>query len=977
MNKKVLLVVTAIVVIASNVWAADPNWTGLVAGANNWFTTTNWNPNAAPTSISKATVNLVGANAPAINSGTANANQLFVAESAGNIPGAQTVTVATGGTLYVRQEIVLGYGDTDNGTLHVTGGTVDCNHLFLGFNPGSTGNLHIDSGTVNVAQMFGPSWRGGDGNVQLDGGTLQTEQFTFEANDVSGTAIMDITGGSWVQNHFWYHEIKSLVWNGKITGYGSRSNAVVTWDPAGIGHTTVTAVASPAFPNLIIVKKDGTGDFTTIQNALDATVKGSIVEVRDNGVYTENLQFKASTPSVDANYVTLQSGSTYRPTIRLTGIDSNTVKYITVKAVGTTIQGFDIDFTGSASSTDGNSAIISAVGGASTIRDCKITGPVTMSGTGGWIRGIVGVANIEDVNLSGCRIGLLCDANLPRTGFSYSISDSHIHNCYIRGILFSNSTAVMDDCLVERCGNDILPGAGGSGPGGNILINGDANGIGGVNLLIKNSTIREAIAGRNINMEAVGRVDINDCTIMDALGTQTHSDEILQYRGTLNLNRCIIRATKMRCVNFASSPSGTTAGFCNIDHCDLRKETSLNDDWAVTTTNPDANVTVTNSIVTGSNGYLRNAGFFNSNFNDIFCTNRVGGGSVVLGPNDLNINPFYIHTASDDPNGTFFKLQPYSPVLDKDEFGSYMGSQGPMAGFEKWPADLDGTYGVDFKDFAMLASQWGKSNIIPAGPNHPLENFEIYTATGTPGVWAGSPTLLGKRSAVDANCPWEVVARAPFYNFGTNPPPPFGSSTLTLLKKSGGYDVNDGNNAMRWVYDVNVSTNPPGQYSTEILVRLAHVEDINYPYDRIRVLLKRHSGNSSQTMTPMYAKFMMPNSQGKYISGNRIVNSVLGGSTSEHPDEWYPWTINLHNLAGWENNWTVNNMKTIGAFIFGIRGQPEAPYGGPGKGTIDVDKIELIDLPGCSAPIASDLNGDCKVDFGDLADFLLYWLDGK
>ena len=987
MNKKVLLlVVTAMLVIAGNVWAADSNWTG--GTSTNWSTAANWSA-GVPTNISKATVNKVGTYAPTI-SGAADANQLYVAESNGVLPGAQTVTVATGGNLHVVKEIVLGYGDTDDGKLLVTGGTVDCDHLFVGYNSGATGRLQIDSGDVNVGQMFGLSWNGGDGYAQLNGGTLHTEQFAFE--DVAGgEADMNITGGTWIQKHFWWDKIRSLVWNGRIKGYGGRANVVVTWEPnsdPNYDRTIVTALSNPNTPSFYIVKQNGTGEYTTIQAALNAAAGGPcrVIEVQDSCVYQQNLVFPA-----DANYLTLQAGSDCSPTIRLSGSAAET-NYIDIRAVGQTIQGFNIDFLGSAYPTDNNSVLIRGGGGATTVRDCNIVGPAV-----GWVRGIAAVATIEDVELSNCRLGILCDANETDTGFRYSISGSHIFNIRVRGVIFADCNAVMDKCTIERCGGDtsdlIDP------VGGNVLA-ADGNDIAILNgrsstldLLITNSTIREAILGRNFAMESNGVATIEDSIIMNALGTATHSDEILQYRGTLNLNRCIFKAGHRCGVNFGPPGSGVSGGVCNINHCDFwdpNLAESGSDQWAVTTTNPKAVLTIRNSILTGDYGYLRNSGTFTSNWNDNFCTSRIGsGGSVVLGPNDINlpgpggvgwvgVDPQYIQT--NDPNEpNFFKLQPYSPVAHADEDGNAMGSQGVIYGEELWPADLGGGHGVDFKDFAILALHWRDSNTIAAVNDVLLDNFNTptdYTATGAPGVVG---TLLGPRVPGGQDS-WRVVPW--IYDFGQDgygwmP----GSSTLSLITvpPDSPNDVNSGTKAMKWVYDVNVIPHEAngagvGIGYTEILVVLANEVNLTL-YNELRVSLKRDANNSPDYETYMYAKFLWPRADGAY-SKFRIVNSVIGGSTSSYPGVYYDWTINFDNLAGWQNGWGPEQMGRIGGIIFGIRTQPNGPYG-LGKGTIYVDDIRLVDRPGCSGNPVGDLNKDCRVNFADVHEFALYWLMGK
>jgi hypothetical protein len=396
-------------------------------------------------------------------------------------------------------------------------------------------------------------------------------------------------------------------------------------------------------------------------------------------------------------------------------------------------------------------------------------------------------------------------------------------------------------------------------------------------------------------------------------------------------------------------------------------------------------LTVTNSIVTGENGYLRNSGTFISNWNDNDCTNRVGGGgSVTYGPNDINdVNPFYIQTSNpDDPNETFFKLQPYSPLIDADEFGSYLGSQGPMAGFEVYPADFDLDLDVDFKDFALFALKWREDNTIPAIPQSVQETFESFTATGAPGVVG---TLLGPRVAGKPDAwrvvPYTTVLGSNWYLY--NDPWRRGSSTLSLLTDAN--DANSPHQAMRWVYDVNnVSPTPPpgdqnGVRYTEILVILP--AEVNLAaYNEVRVMLKRHAGNSPDTETFMYVK-LLNDIYGTYGKGGidktgpdkrDIANSVIGGSTSVRPGEYYDWTINLDKLVGW--TWTHTNLQHVGGIIFGIQSQPLGPYG-KGTGTIDVDDIRLVDRPSCT-PFVEDLTGDCRVDFNDVREFVKYWLEG-
>jgi hypothetical protein len=402
--------------------------------------------------------------------------------------------------------------------------------------------------------------------------------------------------------------------------------------------------------------------------------------------------------------------------------------------------------------------------------------------------------------------------------------------------------------------------------------------------------------------------------------------------------------------------------------------------WALTTTDPCAVLTVKNSILTGptpSYGILRNSGTITNNWNDNFCDSSFGGNPpAVAGPNDIDTDPFYIQT--DNPNAPgFFALQPYSPLVHADEDGNCMGSQGVLTGYEKWPADWRGPHGVDFNDFAVLASHWRQDNSIPPIPQLLLDDFNTptdYTATGGSGQVG---TLLGPRVAGKPDA-WRVQLGWTYAGWNRNGC----SSTLSLLTDAN--DTNSPTKAMRWVYDVNGNPDVNEVKYTEILVVLAN--EVNFvPYNELRVSLKRHAGNSPDYETYMYARFLCniygqipePYPTGWDLTGPDkfdIANSVIGGQTATPADVYSDWTINFDNLAGWINFYT--ELRHVDAIIFGIRTQSEGPYG-LGKGTIDVDDIRLVDRPGCT-PLEGDLNNDCRVDFRDVKIFAtLYWLEGK
>ncbi|HUT09198.1 MAG TPA: hypothetical protein VMY42_01770, partial [Thermoguttaceae bacterium] len=93
------------------------------------------------------------------------------------------------------------------------------------------------------------------------------------------------------------------------------------------------AAAVADLGKLIIVRADGRGDFKTIQEAVDAAVKKSLIEIRDEGPYNEKIEIPG-----DKEGLTLRGAKDLWPMITSVGQRTNFAKLVTVNAPQITLQ---------------------------------------------------------------------------------------------------------------------------------------------------------------------------------------------------------------------------------------------------------------------------------------------------------------------------------------------------------------------------------------------------------------------------------------------------------------------------------------------------------------------------------------------------------------------------------------------------------------------------------------------------------------
>jgi hypothetical protein len=194
---------------------------------------------------------------PGLYAGTVNVDQIVVG---GVTPGAAQYGYLNidGGTLNVSEFGHLGNGATDNGTITINSGTLNCGtmipslgNLKVGFN--GTGTLNMNGGVLNLTTYLGIADGTGataNGTVNLNGGVINATDLRMRFNNIGGqqaflvikdgllklTNAVDLTG-----------KIEGWIDNGWIKG----ATGYVAETVYANGVTTVYATPEPATMSLL------------------------------------------------------------------------------------------------------------------------------------------------------------------------------------------------------------------------------------------------------------------------------------------------------------------------------------------------------------------------------------------------------------------------------------------------------------------------------------------------------------------------------------------------------------------------------------------------------------------------------------------------------------------------------------------------------------------------------------------------------
>jgi len=242
MFKKLICLVSIILVLGSFSYAEDITWTDL--GADHlWSTPENWDLGRVPTLADDVLIDAPAAaepSGPVIQDGiAAECNGIWT-----EAPGEPTLTM-TGGTLVVGEWIWLGDGTDSFGIWNMSGGNVDvANEFELGWG-GGAGTLTMTGGTINAGEAVIPTGSGAFGDLFLNGGTYNvTKAGGLEVNE---NGLIDITEGTLVLEGDDTAKVNDLIAAGKITAYGGAGHIEVDFSVRNPGKTTLTAIERVTF----------------------------------------------------------------------------------------------------------------------------------------------------------------------------------------------------------------------------------------------------------------------------------------------------------------------------------------------------------------------------------------------------------------------------------------------------------------------------------------------------------------------------------------------------------------------------------------------------------------------------------------------------------------------------------------------------------------------------------------------------------
>lgn len=328
--------------------ATADTWTNS-AGDRNWFNHANWADNSVPTSSDDAIIQLVGANRAEIGVGTAYANKVIVADSAGSVgelamfAGATTyfdeIRIAnnpnTTGTMTIDEgsaNLISSFlvGVKGNGTLRQNGGTIFAQKMVVGVdrpNPGQTaaaGLYEMHGGTLDVVENVGISFGAGTtGTFNQTGGTIFARQMLL--GDQGPIPILGLPASHGTAN----------ISGGKIdliqffrVGNGNNSKGTLNFSGGeiiavkallgdqnrGSGHVTMSGTAKFDLVEDLYMTGDGSSTFnmsggTILTNHIVVGGHGKVVMTMSGGLIDATASLLLADSPTGEGYLTMTGGT--------------------------------------------------------------------------------------------------------------------------------------------------------------------------------------------------------------------------------------------------------------------------------------------------------------------------------------------------------------------------------------------------------------------------------------------------------------------------------------------------------------------------------------------------------------------------------------------------------------------------------------------------------------------------------------------
>ena len=255
MQKFMLMLLVAVLVMASMASASIKWERAAVDGPGNWGDAANWDDGYVPgTQLDPP--DLLDYDYAALGTmADAAEAQVTDAQSTGEylrmgygVDGA-VLRVMNGGSLtqtFVAPQTRHWSAVGDDNAAHLiveAGGSVDFNqHLWVGKDPGGVGTVDINGGYVSIGQMLGLGWSGGIGYLNVnDGGVLDLFQLHGDgSSSIKNGSILNITGtGKVLLPGDYTSVINAYVGNGTIYGNGVLGNIAIDVTD---NVTTITAI---------------------------------------------------------------------------------------------------------------------------------------------------------------------------------------------------------------------------------------------------------------------------------------------------------------------------------------------------------------------------------------------------------------------------------------------------------------------------------------------------------------------------------------------------------------------------------------------------------------------------------------------------------------------------------------------------------------------------------------------------------------